>query len=112
MNLDETNVDEVMKSIPDYFNAEKAKGMSAVIQCNFSGSQASNWVIKIENQKCMVNEGFADDPDLTIKADAVNGAKILTGKMDAMRAYMLGKVKVLGDLSLGMKLPGLFDMHQ
>ena len=107
--MEEINVGEVMKSIPDYFIPEKARGISAVIQCHFSGNQASNWIIKIEDQNCKVEEGFADDPDLTIRADAVTGAKILSGKMDAMRAYMLGKVKVLGDLSLGMKLPRFFD---
>jgi putative sterol carrier protein len=31
------------------------------------------------------------------------------GKMDPMRAYMLGKVKVRGDLALGMKLAKLFN---
>lgn len=110
--MDETNVDEVMKSIPDYFIAEKARGMSAVVQCNFSGSQGSSWIIEIEDQKCKVKEGIAVDPDLTIRADAVVGARILSGKMDAMRAYMLGKVKVKGDLSLGMKLPGIFYSNQ
>lgn len=110
--MDEINVDEVMKSIPDYFIPVNAKGFSAVVQCNFSGSQASNWVIVIEDQKCKVHEGYADDPDLTIRAKAVDGAKILSGKLDVMRAYMLGKVKVSGDLSLGRKLPGFFDSNR
>jgi len=110
--VEETNVGEVMKSIPDYFIPEKASGIAAVIQCNFSGNQSSNWIIEIEDQKCKVEEGLADDPDLTIRADAVTGAKILSGKTDAMRAYMLGKVKVVGDLSLGMKLPGFFDTNR
>lgn len=110
--MEEINVGQVMKSIPGYFIPEKANGIEAVIQCNFSGNQASNWQIVIEDQKCKVEEGIADDPDLTIRADAVTGAKVLTGKMDAMRAYMLGKVKVGGDLSLGMKLPGFFDTNR
>ena len=107
--MDETNVGEVMKSIPDHFVPEKARGLSAVIQCQFSGNQSSNWIIEIEDQKCKVIEGVADDPDLTIRADAIDGARMLSGKLDAMRAYRLGKVKVKGDLSLGMKLPGIFD---
>jgi putative sterol carrier protein len=75
----------------------------------FSGEQASDWVIKIENQTCAVEEGRVDNPDLTIKAEAEDGVNLLTGKLDAMRAYMLGKVKVFGDLSLGMKLMNFFD---
>lgn len=103
------NVRELMQAIPDYFNAEKAKGVTGVVQCMFSGEQASDWVIKIENQTCSVEEGKSSNPDLTIKADAEDGVNLLTGKMDAMRAYMLGKVKVFGDLSLGMKLIDFFD---
>jgi putative sterol carrier protein len=49
------------------------------------------------------------DPDLTIKANAQDGVKLLTGELDAMRAYMLGKIKVFGDLGLGMKLVNLFN---
>ena len=107
--MGETNVREIMMKIPDYFKPEKAKGVMAVVQCVFSGKQASNWVIKIENQTCQVEEGVVGDPDITIKADGEVGVKLLTGKMDPMRAMLLGKVKVSGDLAFGMKLIKLFD---
>lgn len=109
-SMSEINVAELMKSIPNHFNVEKAKGVSGVVQCLFSGEQASDWVITIENQTCTVEEGKTVNPNLTIKADAEDGVNLLTGKLDAMRAYMLGKVKVFGDLSLGMKLINFFDM--
>lgn len=105
----EMNVSEIMKSIPNHFNAEKAKGVSGVVQCIFSGDQASDWVIRIGDQICEVEEGRVDNPDLTIKADATDGANVLTGQLDAMQAYMLGKIKVFGDLSLGMKLTTFFN---
>jgi len=105
----EMNVRNIMTAIPDLFIAEKAEGVSGVVQCMFSGDQASDWVITIVDQTCSVEEGVASNPDLTIKADAEDGVNLLTGEMDAMRAYMLGKVKVFGDLSLGMKLIDFFD---
>lgn len=107
--MSDIDVRKTMEEIPNHFNAEKAKGVSGVVQCKFTGDQASDWVIKIEDQNCEVEEGQATDPDLTIKADAEDGVKVLTGEMDPMRAYMLGKVKVFGDLSLGMKLTNFFD---
>lgn len=103
------NVRQVMMSIPDHFDVDKAQGVNGVVQCMFSGEQASDWVIKIKNQTCVVEEGKITNPDLTLKADAEVGVDLLTGKLDAMRAYMLGKVKVFGDLALGMKLVSLFD---
>ena len=105
----EMDVYQIMSSIPGYFNAEKAKGVSAVVQCMFTGDQASDWVIKIQDQTCTVEEGKTPNPDLTIKAVAEDGVNLLMGNLDPMRAYMLGKVKVFGDLSLGMKLVNFFD---
>lgn len=105
----DVNIRKVMQEIPDAFNTEKAKGVSGVVQCTFTDEQASDWVITIKDQTCKVEEGKAENPDLTLKANAEVGVKLLTGKMDAMRAYMLGKVKVLGDLPFGMKLISCFD---
>ena len=107
--MSELDVRQTMMAIPDHFNAEKAKGVSGIVQCMFSGDQASDWVIAIKDQVCKVEEGINPNPDLTIKADADVGVKVLTGAIDPMRAYMLGKVKVFGDLSLGMKLTNLFN---
>lgn len=107
--MSEIKVHEVMNMIPNYFNPEKSKGVTGIVQCVFSGEQASDWVITIKDQTCTVEEGKVEHPDLTIKADAEDGVNVLTGKLDAMRAYMLGKVKVFGDLSLGMKLTNFFD---
>jgi putative sterol carrier protein len=105
----EMNVSEMMRAIPDHFNPEKAKGASGVVQCVFSGEQASNWVIRIQDGVCTVEEDRIDNPDLTIRADAADGINVIIGKMDAMRAYMMGKIKVFGDLSLGMKLTTFFN---
>ncbi len=106
--MSETSIHEMMQSIPEYFNTEKAVGISAKVQCIFTGEDASNWVIAIDDQKCHVEQGIAPEPDLTLKAKAKDGVDLLTGKTDAMRAFILGKVKVSGNMALGMKLIDLF----
>jgi putative sterol carrier protein len=105
----ELNVSQIMESIPEYFNPEKATGIEAVVQCFFSGNQASNWFIVIKDQTCKVEKGQVDHPDITIKAKGEEGVKLFTGEMDPMRAFLLRKVKVSGDMALGMKLLNLFD---
>jgi len=105
----EYNVKDIMESVPEYFNPESAKGINAVVQCFFTGKQASNWVVVIKDQTCEVNEGQIEHPDITIKADGEVGVKLFTGEMDPMRAFLLRKVKVSGDMALGMKLLNLFD---
>lgn len=107
--MSEIDVKTIMNAIPSGFNPEKAKGVNGIVQCVFTGDQASNWVIEIKDQTCHVQEGLTNDPDLSIKAKAEDGVKLLTGKLDPMRAYMLGKIRITGDLGLGMKLVNLFD---
>ena len=105
----EITLSEIMHSIPSHFDREKAKGFSGIVQCYFTGEGASDWVVRIENQICDVSEGLAPWVDLTVEADTQDGVDVFLGKLDAMRAYLSGRIKVSGDLSLGMKLIGLFN---
>ena len=104
----EMNVRDLMGKIPGLFKPEKAKGVSAIVQCIFSGNQASDWVIRIEDQTCTVEERLVGNPDITIKPKGEDGVKLLTGRMNPVRAYMLRKVKISGDLSLGKELVEFF----
>lgn len=107
--MSEINIKNFMQLIPENFDPEKAKGVSGVVQCSFSGEQASSWVLTIKDQTCSVVEGKTTNPDLTIEADAEEGINLLSGKSDPMRAFMAGKIKVYGNLALGMKFMNLFN---
>ncbi|TMC24262.1 MAG: SCP2 sterol-binding domain-containing protein, partial [Chloroflexi bacterium] len=37
---------------------------------------------------------------------------ITEGKLDAMNAYMTGKLKIVGDMMLAMKVPSLFPTQR
>ncbi len=104
----ESNVKEIMEQIPNYFNKELAKGLNSTIQFNLTGEQGGDWYMIIEEQTCAVHEGKIEKPNLTLRSDAILATKILSGEEDGMRAYMMGKLKLMGDLSLAMKLVTLF----
>lgn len=106
----EMEIAKIMREIPKHFNPEMAEGVSASVQCMFSGDQASDWVLEIKNQTCTIKEGKIEAPDISIKADTEDGIKILMQELDPMRAFTLGKVKVNGNLGLGMKLIKLFSL--
>ena len=46
--------------------------------------------------------------DCTVKLSLENFEKLINGEMNAMGAFMLGKLKVEGDMSVAMKLSSLF----
>lgn len=99
---------KIMMDLPNQINKEHLEGTSGTIQISFTGEGASNWVVQFKDQICNVFEGSVDNPDLTLRTDAEIGAKIFAGQMDPARAYMLGKLRVSGDLTLGMKIVKLF----
>ena len=46
--------------------------------------------------------------DCVIKVSMSNFEKLMSGDMNAMGAFMMGKLKVDGDMSVAMKLSALF----
>jgi putative sterol carrier protein len=108
----EKAIPELMDSIPRYFVPEKASGIDAVIQFHLTGNQGGDWVVKIQNKTCSVEKGVAESPKLTLTAEAQDCLDILSGKLDGLKAYMKGKLKLKGDMGLAMKIAGFFRMDQ
>lgn len=46
--------------------------------------------------------------DCVIRVSLDNFEQLVSGKMNAMGAFMMGKIKIDGDMSLAMKLSNLF----
>ena len=49
-----------------------------------------------------------DPSDCTVKVSMENFQKLMSGDMNPTAAFMLGKIKVEGDMSVAMKLSSLF----
>jgi len=47
---------------------------------------------------------------LKMSGDAQTVMDVFSGKQDGVRAYMQGKLRVAGDMSLAMRLTGLFKL--
>jgi putative sterol carrier protein len=103
-------VSELMAKMPTAFLPEKAVGMDAVLQFNFSGTEAGSWYTVIKDGKCSVEKGTHTSPKMTLAADSGDFVKIFTGELDGMQAFMQGKLRLTGDLSLAMKLLTMFKL--
>ncbi len=108
----EKSIPEFMESIPQFFVPEKATGIDAVVQFHLTGDNGGDWFVTIRDRHCSVDKGEASSPKLVFTAAAQDCLDILTGKLDGMRAFMTGKLKLKGDMSLAMKLTSLFKLDQ
>ena len=101
-------VPEALQGMIEHFNPAQAKGVNAVIQLNTTGLGGGAHTINVANGKAALSEGTAPDPTVTITVAAKDWLDIVTGHLDATKAFMTGKLKVSGDMMLMMKFQRMF----
>lgn len=101
-----TVLDNLNKKI-EAADPAKMKGVSAVYQFELSGDDGGVFHAAIDDGKATVVEATHDSPNITITMTAEDFAAMLEGKLNATSAFMAGKLKVKGDMSLAMKLQSL-----
>jgi putative sterol carrier protein len=107
-NMPSPTISEFMSQMSKAFVAEKAAGIDATIQLKLTGVQAVDYYLTIKNGQLGVSEGVAPDAKLTLTADSEDFMKLFSGQIDPMKAFMQGKLKVTGDMSIAMKMMGMF----
>ncbi len=85
--------------------SSKAAGLNATYLFDIDG--AGKWIVRVENGQVNVHEGEGD-ADTTISASEEIFMRIVNGEQNATSAFMMGKLKVRGDMSNAMKLQQLF----
>jgi putative sterol carrier protein len=103
---------EAFEAMPGVFNPAAAAGMSKTFQWNITGPQASLWAFKIDNGQGELVPGGVEKPDITITVSDQDWLSIIEGTLDAMNAFMTGKVKITGDMMLAMRLQQLFPTRR
>jgi putative sterol carrier protein len=107
---EELTIEKLMERMPRAFVPEKAGDLEAVIQFNMAGEGGGDWAVTISEGACSVARGIAENPKLTLSAQASDYLDIITGKLNAMSAFAEGKIKLKGDLGLAMKLMTFFKL--
>ena len=108
MSLPDT-AKEIIEAMPNAFVPERAKGLKATYQFELTGEGGGNWVIEVADQQCQVREEIAAEPDATISLAAADYVALVKGELDAMGAFMRGKLKVTGNMGLAMRVINLFQ---
>ena len=91
----------------DGVDKAKIKGMNAVYQFDLSGDNGGVFHVKVADEVAEVVREAAEDANITITMSADDFDSLLEGKLNATSAFMAGKLKVKGDMSLAMKLQSL-----
>jgi putative sterol carrier protein len=92
------------QALPTRFKPEKAKAIDVIVQLNLSGSNPTDWVITIKDQKIQAKQGTAADPTLILKASETDFLDLVNGKLSAEKAFFSGKLNFKGNLGTALKL--------
>ena len=103
-------VKDIFAQMAGAFNAEAAKGVDIVFQYVISGPMGGSWKITVKDGTCKVEEGTAEKPTTTIKMVDEDFIQLITGKLDGMKAFSSGKLKVEGDMMKSQLIAKLFPM--
>jgi len=103
---------ELFEAMPSQMNSAAAAGMNKTFQWNITGDEAGKWAFKVANGTGEVIKGGVEKPDITITVSDKDWLAIAEGKLDAMNAFMTGKLKVSGDMMLAMRLQQLFPARR
>jgi putative sterol carrier protein len=94
------------------FRPEKASNTEATIHIKLwdkPGGGYDEVELRIADGACSIHETPQGEPDLTLKVRPTDLRKLITGESGARRLVFKGRLRVLGDIGLAMKLPDLFD---
>jgi len=112
---DPASREQVLEAIIDalvgLFRPEKADGVEAVIHIKLwdaPGGGYDHYELVIEDQTCRLTTPPDDEPDLTLKVRPTDLRKLINGDTGPKRLAFQGRLRAIGDLKLGMKLPDLF----
>jgi len=99
------SVREFFESLPTRADQSKTAGVNASYLFDIEG--AGKWTVNVNDGKVEVQEG-GERADTTISTDEQNFMQIVNGEQNPTAAYMMGKIKVTGDMGTAMKLQKLF----
>jgi len=96
---------EYFESLPTRVDPAKTAGLTASYLFDIEG--AGKWKVDVDDGKVTVTEGDGE-ADATISGSQETFMQIVRGEQNPTSAYMMGKIKVSGDMGAAMKLQKLF----
>lgn len=103
-----SSVPEIFELLPSRFNKDAAAGVTAIYQFDLTGDGGGTYHVCITDGACEVHEGPSDDASITITMAAGDYIDMINGKLNPQMAFMGGKLKIKGDMSLALKMQQLF----
>jgi putative sterol carrier protein len=95
------------ETLPEQASPERTAGINKTYRFVIDG--AGTWTVSVTDGGAKVTEDGSGDVDATVSTSEETFEKLLNREQSPTTAFMLGKVKVDGDMGAVMKLQKLFS---
>ena len=89
---------KIFEKMPDVFKPDQAEGVKAIYEFDISGEGGGKWQVMVENKTCKVTKDGDLDPTVIFRMSTEDHVGIVDGSVNAQMAFMMGRIKVEGDL--------------
>lgn len=104
------DVHAVFTQINERLNADKAKKINSTYLFDIGGEGGGKWFADLTKEEGpWISEGEGEARCVITVSKGEDWVAIAAGKMNPTSAFMQGKLKVKGDMSLAMKLQTLLS---
>ena len=83
------------------------EGVDAVILFNLTGDDGGKWTATIADGQVTVEEGETASPTMTLSMAGQDLVALSNGELNPVSAFMQGRIKVSGDMSLALRLQNI-----
>lgn len=99
---------DVFQAMSRVFQVEKARGLHIRYLFHLTNPQGGDWWIKVDDGKMAMGKGGIEKPDCTIVCTGDDWVALDNETLSGMRAFLSGRLKILGKRDLARKLNELF----
>ena len=96
---------ELFEAMPARLNTTAAAKLNKTVQWTITGEEPGVWAIHIADGTARLIPGGVEKPDVTFTIKSQDWLAIAEGKLNPMNAFMMGKLKVTGDMTFALQVP-------
>ncbi|WP_225942028.1 SCP2 sterol-binding domain-containing protein [Sporosarcina limicola] len=113
MNFDEMTMATIWNEIDRKLNGEPGpiEGMNTSYSFDLSGEDGGMYGLKLLDSKAEIVTGDPGEVDCALKMGVKDFKKLLAGNLNSTAAFMMGKLKVKGNIGLALKLESLLKQY-
>ena len=98
---------EFFETLPTRIDTTKLTEINAAFQFEGKGEGGGEWFVRITDGRPEVGTGHIEGADLTATAQTSDFLDIVNGRVRGEMAFLTGRLKVEGDITLALKLESL-----